>query len=171
MEGVIPNIDELFRNLRHQVDLYKRLIDVLRDERQHIVTFKCRELRDATFSKEAIIDEIQREESRRTKWMQDAAKVLSVEVKDVTLEMIAGKFAREHYEPLITLKNLLLMLLKKTKEFNEDNRALVEMALKDTQEMKKNILGMTTEKPQVYGPKGSMGQGRETTSRILNKEA
>lgn len=171
MDGMIPNIDELIANLKHQITLYRQMIDVVRDEREHVVQVHLKELRESTYSKEAIIDEIQREEHRRLEWLDAAAKILQIPAKELTIEIVANRMAREHFEILLNLKNTLLVLVKKAREMNAENKKLVEIALNDANEMKKNILGLTTNQPQVYGPKGSMGQMKDSSARILNKEA
>jgi flagellar biosynthesis/type III secretory pathway chaperone len=170
MEG--PNLDELQKNLRHQLQLYRQLVDVLRVEKDHLVAVHFKEIREATYAKEALFDEIQREEFRRRKWVQAAAPVLGVSEKDVTMELIAAKWGgSELYEPLVSLKNALLMMVKKAREMTLDNKRLVESALKDAQELKRNILGLSSEQPQVYGPKGSMGNNpRDQSARFLNKD-
>lgn len=169
MEG--PNLEELQKNLRHQLTLYRQLIDVLRDEREHLIAVRFKEIREATYAKEAIFDEIHREEFRRRNWVKQAAAVLGVAEADVTMEMVAAKLGGpELYEPLISLRNTLVHMLGKAKEMNLDNKRLIESALKDSHELKKNILGLSSEKPQTYGPKGSMGNNqRDQSARFLNK--
>jgi flagellar biosynthesis/type III secretory pathway chaperone len=146
-------------------------VDILRDEHEHLVAVRLKEIREATYAKEALFDEIQREEYRRGKWVQQAAPVLGVDEKEVTMEMIAAKFGGpELYESLVSLKNTLLVMVKKAREMNFENKRLVESALKDAQELKKNILGLSSEQPQVYGPKGSMGNAmRDQSARFLNR--
>jgi len=171
MEGIAPNTDEFMANLKHQVTLYRQLIDVVRDEREHIVALRLKELRESTYSKEAIIDEIQREEYRRLLWIRNAAKILEKNEKEITIEIIANQFAPVQYEAFMNIKNTLLVLVKKAKDSNLENKKLVEIALGDAQEMKKNILGLTTDQPKVYGPKGNMDPVKDNSARMFNKEA
>lgn len=172
MEGEIPSLEELLKNLKHQVTLYRRLIDLCREEKTLIVGAKFKELRDATYSKEALIDEIQREEFRRKRWVADAARVHGLNETEVTLDMIGNRIApRDQWEPILSLKNTLLVLVKRAAEMNRDNRALVENALRDAQQMKKNVLGLSSDAPQTYGPKGNMGGFADKSARLLNKEA
>jgi flagellar biosynthesis/type III secretory pathway chaperone len=170
MEG--PNLDELQKNLKHQLTLYRQLVDVLREEKEHLVAVRFKEIREATYAKEALFDEIQREEFRRRKWVQAAAPVFGVPEKDVTMELIAAKFGGpDNYESLVSLKNTLVVMVKKAREMTLDNKRLVENALRDAQELKKNILGLSSEQPQVYGPKGAMGTNpRDQSARFLNKD-
>jgi flagellar biosynthesis/type III secretory pathway chaperone len=170
MEG--PNLDELKKNLNHQLTLYRQLVDVLRDEKEHLVGVRFKEIREATYAKEALFDEIQREEYRRRKWVQAAAPVLGVTEKDVTMELIAAKFGGpENYESLVSLRNTLKVMVQKAREMTLDNKRLVESALRDATELKKNILGLSSEQPQTYGPKGSIGNGvRDQSARFLNKD-
>ncbi|NUM88656.1 MAG: flagellar protein FlgN [Bdellovibrionales bacterium] len=169
----IPALDELLKNLKHQVTLYRRLIDLCREEKNLIVGARYKELRDATYSKEALVDEIQREEFRRKRWVAEAARALGMSESDVTLETVGNRIApRDQWEPILSLKNTLLVLVKKSSEMNRDNRALVEVALRDAQQMKKNVLGLSSDAPQTYGPKGHMGGGfADKSARLLNKEA
>lgn len=173
MEGQAPNLEELQKNLRHQLTLYRQLVELLREEKEHVVGVKLKEIREATYAKEAILDEIHREEFRRRKWAREAAAFLGLLESEVTMEVIASRIGgKEHYEPLMSLKTTLSHIVKKAKEMNLENKALVESALKDAQELKRNILGISSEQPQVYGPKGSMGGGpRDQSARFLSKEA
>lgn len=173
MEGQSPNLDELQKNLRHQLTLYRQLIELLRDEKEHVVGVRLKEIREATYAKEAILDEIHREEFRRRKWTREAAAFLGVQESEITMELIASRIGgSEHYESLMSLKTTLSHIVKKAKEMNLENRALVESALKDAQELKRNILGISSDQPQTYGPKGNMGGGpRDQGARFLSKEA
>lgn len=172
MEGQVPSIEELLKNLKHQVTLYKRLVDLCREERKFLVAVQLKELRDCTYAKEALLDEIQREEYRRNRWVADAAKLIGLSEKEITLEIIGDKLApKEMWEPILSLKNTLLVLIKKCAEMNQDNRKLAENALRDAQQMKRNVLGLTSDQPQVYGPKGNMGAIPDKSARLLNKEA
>jgi len=173
MEGQAPSLEELQINLRHQLTLYRRLVDLLREEKGHIIGVKLKEIRECTYSKEALIDEIHREEFRRKKWVAEAAKFLQISEKEVTMEIVAARLApKEQYEPLISLKLTMNHMVKKCKEMNDDCLALAESALRDAQQMKRNILGLSGDKPQVYGPKGSMNQGNQDRgARFLSKEA
>ncbi len=47
MEG--PNLDELLKNLKHQLALYRQLVDLLRVEREHVVGVNLKEIREATY--------------------------------------------------------------------------------------------------------------------------
>jgi len=173
MEGQAPNLDELQKNLRHQLTLYRQLVDLLREEKEHIVAVRLKDVRESTYSKEALLDEVHREEFRRQRWVKEAASFLGISPPEVTMEVIATHIApRELHESLISLKLTLTHMVKKAKEMNEENKLLVESALKDAQTMKRNILGLTSDQAQVYGPKGNMGSStREQGARFLSKEA
>ena len=175
MEGTIPKIEDLTKTLKQQLHLHKQLLDLLRVEYEAVVGAKIKDLRDATYAKEAILDEIHREERRRQMWLQELAATVKIPAAELTLEKVAAYYP-EQFESLISLRQALIVLIKKAKEQNADNKRLVEVALADTQELKKNILGLTDEKPQVYGPKGQMAQragnnNKEQQQGILNREA
>ena len=171
MEGT--NLEELVLNLKHQFSLYRQLVDLLREEREHLVGAKLKEIRDCTFGKEAILDEIQREEFRRQRWIKEAAKYLAISESEVCLELIAQKLAPQtQYESLISLKTALNHIVKKAREMNYENHKLAAIALKDAQAIKRNLLGISAETPSLYGPKGNMGGNvRDQSARIFNKEA
>lgn len=173
MEGQAPNLDELNKNLRHQLSLYRQLVDLLRVEKEFIVGVKLKEIRESTYSKEAILDEIHREELRRRRWIKEAADFLKISEKEITVEIVATKLANPaDYESLVSLKNTLLHFIKKAQEMNLEIRALTENALNDAQALKRNILGLTSDRPQTYGPKGSMGGGAaDRGARFISKEA
>lgn len=173
MEGQAPSLEELQKNLRHQLALYRQLVDLLRDEKDHIVGVRLKEVRECTYSKEALLDEIHREEFRRQRWSKEAASFLGLPVTEMTMDIVAARIAPpDQHEQVISLKLALTHMVKKAKEMNAENRALVESALRDAQELKKNVLGLSSDRPQVYGPKGSMGSGvADRGARFLSKEA
>jgi flagellar biosynthesis/type III secretory pathway chaperone len=173
MEGQAPNLDELQKNLRHQLTLYRQLIDLLREEHAHLVHARLKEIRECTYAKEAIFDEIKREEYRRIRWTKQAAAFLHMGEGDLTMEIVAARIGGpELYEPMVSLKNTLVHMVKKAKEMNADNLRLVQSALKDAQEMKKSVLGLSSDQPQVYGPTGRMGGSvPDQSARFLSKEA
>jgi flagellar biosynthesis/type III secretory pathway chaperone len=173
MEGQAPDLEELRKNLRHQLALYRQLVDLLREEKEHVVGVRLKEVRECTYSKEALLDEIHREEYRRQRWSRETAAFLGLPEGEITIELVASRIAPpDQYEGLVSLKLALLHMVKKAGEMNSDNRALVESALKDAQQLKRNILGLTSDQAQVYGPKGNMGSGaREQGARFLSKEA
>lgn len=173
MEGQVPNLEELLKNLRHQLSLYRQMVELLRIEKEHIVGVHLKEIRECTYSKEAILDEVQREEFRRLRWVKEAAAFLKIPEQEVTMEVVAKQIGgTESFESLMSLKHALLVMVKKSREMNQENRALVESALRDAQNLKRNILGLSSDQPQVYGPKGNMGNGaRDQSARFLSKEA
>lgn len=173
MEGQAPNLEELDKNLRHQLAIYRQLVDLLREEKEHVVGVRLKELRESTYSKEALLDEAHREEFRRQKWVKEAAQFLSMSEKEITIEVIATRLAEPaQYEGIVSLKLALVHMVRKAREMNYENRLLVESALKDAQQLKRNILGLSSDQAQVYGPKGNMGSGtREQGARFLSKEA
>jgi flagellar biosynthesis/type III secretory pathway chaperone len=171
MEGLIPKIEELTANLKHQITLHRQLTDLLREEKEHLLAVRFKEIREATYAKEAILDEVRREEFRRQAWTSEAAKAIGISPQEITMEIVANKIAPEQFESLMSLKNTLLVLIKKTRDMNNDNKRLVEAAIKDTNEMKRNLLGISSGQPQTYGPKGNIGAVRDQSARFLSKEA
>lgn len=173
MEGQAPNLEELHKNLRHQLSLYRQLVDLLRAEKEHVVGVKLKEIRECTYSKEAILDEIHREELRRKRWIKETADFIGVSEKEITIELVASRIApKGEYESLISLKNTLLHFIKKAHEMNLEVKALTQNALNDAQSMKRSILGLSSDRPQTYGPKGSMDAGAvDRGARFISKEA
>ncbi len=172
MEGLVPKIEELVASLKHQITLHRQLTELLREEKEHLIAVRFKDIREATYSKEAILDEIRREEFRRQSWTNEAAKAIGIPGKEITMEMIATKIAApEQFEPLMSLRNTLLVMIKKTREMNHENKRLVENAIKDANELKRNLLGFSSGQPQVYGPKGNIGAVRDQSARFLSKEA
>ncbi|MCO5142366.1 MAG: flagellar protein FlgN [Oligoflexia bacterium] len=169
----IHSIEILTNNLKHQLSLYRQLIDLLRVEKEQIISINLKELRNSTYSKEAILDEITREEQRRKAWCAEAAQSMGVEEKIVTIEWIVAKIATgSEVDQLLSLKQALSHLVIKAREMNLENQALVKSALVDAQEMKKNILGLTTDQPKVYGKNGQLGpSSNDKNPRFLSKEA
>lgn len=169
----LNSIELLVNNLKHQLSLYRQLIDLLRVEKEQIIGVNLKELRNSTYSKEAILDEISREEQRRKAWCLDAAKTSGIEEKNITIEWVVSNMATgQEVDQLLSLKQALSHLILKAREMNLDNQSLVKSALVDAQEMKKNILGLSTDQPKVYGKNGQIGSpSNDKNPRFLSKEA
>ena len=172
-DGLAPDLEELQKNLRHQLSLYRQLVDLLREEKEHLVAVRLKDVRECTYAKEALLDEILREEHRRRRWVAEAAASLSVPEAELTVETLAHRLAPlDQHDGYRSLKSTLAHLIKRARDMNDENRRLTEVALRDAQELKKNILGLSSGQPQTYGPKGSVGQGpRDQSARFLNQEA
>ena len=163
MEGteVSLGIEELKRNLQHQLTLYKRLLELVREEKDLLIKVDSKALRELTCSKEALIDELYREEFRRQKWLKKTAETYQRNFKDLTLETIASIEGPAHYEDLMSLRATLQMFIKKVQKSNWENKRVAEAAIKEAHEMKKNILGIVSDDPKVYGPKGCVAKQQQ----------
>jgi flagellar biosynthesis/type III secretory pathway chaperone len=173
MDGQSIDFEFLQQVLRKQLALYRQLVDLLRAEREHVVAVGLKEIREDTYGKEALIDEIQREEAKRRRWLAEAAPLFGFTEAECSLERIAQhKLASAQAETLLSVRQALLHLVRKAQEMNEDNRRLVESALKDAEQLKRNVLGLSSDQPQVYGPRGAMSTvGPDRSARFLSKEA
>lgn len=171
MDGQIPNLENLFEILRRELALHKELLALVKSEKEALVAVNIKGIRDATFNKESLLSDVQREEASRRRWVADLANHTGLSEAELTAEKVAEIYGSQYFESLVSLRNALRFILLQLKEVNSENQRLTENALRESQLMKENALGMTGDRAATYGPRGNMGMAKEKNSRILSREA
>ncbi len=171
MDGQAPNLQNLIEILKHELALHKQLFDVLNAERAALVDVDLKQIREVTFTKEGLLADIQREEVRRRRWVDALSDYSGITPNDLSAEKVAEVYGGLEREQLVSLRNGLRYLLMQAREINSENQKLTENALRESQLLKENALGMGGDRAATYGPKGSMGMAKDRGSRIITREA
>ena len=171
MDGQAPNLQNLIEILKHELALHKQLFDVLKAERAALVDVDLKQIREVTFAKEGLLADIQREEVRRRRWVEGLSDYSGIAAAELSAEKIAEVFGGLEREQLVNLRNGLRYLLLQARDANLENQKLTENALRESQLMKENALGMGGDRAATYGPRGNMGMAKDRGSRIITREA
>ena len=103
--------------------------------------------------------------------MEGLSDYSGIAAAELSAEKIAEVFGGLEREQLVNLRNGLRYLLLQARDANLENQKLTENALRESQLMKENALGMGGDRAATYGPRGNMGMAKDRGSRIITREA
>jgi flagellar biosynthesis/type III secretory pathway chaperone len=162
------NITNLLSTLEEQIKVYRHLLDVVRKEKEILVSANLDELNENNRSKEAMLIKIRTLEADRIKWAQAAHDELQLEGEPRLLE-IARYLSNEPSEKLRNVHSVLELLLRRVQEYNRQNEALVQSALSNITGAMKAIKGTLEDKP-TYQKKGEV-EGHTSAGQLVSREA
>lgn len=162
------NITNLLSTLEEQIKVYRHLLDVVRKEKEILVSANLDELNENNRAKEAMLIKIRALESDRIKWAQAAHDELQLEGEPRLLE-IARYLDNDPSEKLRNVHSVLELLLRRVQEYNRQNEALVQSALTNITGAMKAIKGSLDEKP-TYQKKGEV-EGHTSAGQLVSREA
>ena len=169
MEGQKPKLEILKSNLTGQIALYKELLTIVRAEKNHLMSVSINEIQEATFAKEVLLVELQSKENERKRWLIEVSDHFKSDVDELDIEGVLGLYKNEDRENILKLRNTLRVLIQSVKDFSLENQNLIANALKDSQVMKENALGISQSKTKTYGPKGGIDKPDES-ARIFSSK-
>jgi flagellar biosynthesis/type III secretory pathway chaperone len=166
-------IQKLQESLQRLLGLHRQLLDCVRMEREALTAASLKDIQEATYAKQALVEAINQAETDRLRATGELAILWKRPVKELTLgEIVVAIQGRDpkSAEALRSSLNALTLLIKRIREQNDDNRGLVERSLEHVHEMKRNVLGEA--KPNT-GTYTQQGQKNPSTSgaRLISKEA
>ena len=166
------SLTQIYQTLQKLIGFHRQLLETVRMEHEALVQADIRKIEDAVFAKQALIEAIQRAEVERMKALSELAMAWKKPVSELTLNniviIIQGqdiKFAEQFRSSL----NALNLLIKRVSEQNKGNSVLVDKSLENIHAMKKNVLGESAPRTDVYNQKGCRSTG-QPSSRLISKE-
>lgn len=166
------DLSQLYQILQKLVGLHRQLMDVVRSEREALVSADLKGIQEATYVKESLIQSIYVAENERLKLMGELAAIWKKSIQDLTLPNIIIEIQGrdpKSAEQLRGTLNVLTILIQRISEQNRSNREFVERSLQHVQNMKSNVLGESTVKAETYSPHGQKINATGS-SRLLSKE-
>ncbi|MCM2280002.1 MAG: flagellar protein FlgN [Oligoflexia bacterium] len=165
--------DQLIQSLQKLIGLHRQLLETVRAEHAALVNAELKGIQDAVAAKQALIEAIRQVEVARMKAIAELALIWKRPLRELTLANVA--IAIQGHDPktadqLRSTLNTLTILVKRVSDQNESNKALVERSLEHVHEMKKNVLGESRPRTDVYSQKGHRVSG-SSEARFLSKEA
>lgn len=161
-------ITNLLATLEEQIKVYRTLLEVVRKEKDILVSANLDELNENNKSKEAMLIKIRSLEADRVKWAQEAHNHLNLQGEPRLLE-IARHLGDQEAEKLRNVHSVLELLLRRVQEYNRQNEQLVQNALTNITGAMKAIKGTLDEKP-TYQKKGEV-EGHTASGQLVSREA
>lgn len=163
------NVNHLLSVLEDQIKVYRQLLEIVRREKEILVSANLDELNENNRSKEAMLIKIRSLESARLKTASETHRALGLPGDEPRLLEIARNLDEENAEKLRTIHNVLELLLRRVQEYNRQNEVLVQSALTNITGAMNAIKGTLEEKP-TYQKKGEV-EGHAVSGQLVSREA
>lgn len=162
-------LNTLLTTLDEQIKVYRHLLDVVRKEKDILVSANLDDLNENNRTKEAMLIKIRALESQRLKSASELHRQLGIKGDQPRLLEIARHLDEEDSEKVHRVHSVLELLLRRVQEYNRQNETLVQSALTNITGAMKAIKGTLEEKP-TYKKKGEV-EGLATSGQLVSREA
>jgi flagellar biosynthesis/type III secretory pathway chaperone len=163
----LPN---LVKMLEEQITLYRHLLEVVRKEKEILVSANLDELNETNRTKEAMLLKIRAIETERIKVASAISGALGLDPENPRLMEIAKYLNDTDADRLRNIHSVLELLLRRVKDFNGQNEVLVQSALENVTGAMNEIRGVIQEKP-TYKNKGNVEPGATPAGKLVSREA
>lgn len=156
--------------LEDEIKVYRSLLDLVRREKEILISAKLDELNANNKAKEAYILKIKNLDRLREKAAKELALLVGVTSESPRLLELAAKMNTAENTKLRTIHSTLDLLIKRIKEINVSNEALVQSSLK----MVNGALGAikdTIQPKTTYAPTGDIKKAESLSGTFVSKDA
>ena len=164
------NYNQLTDILEKEVKVYRSLLDVVRKEREILVSTDLDDLNENNKAKEALLIRLRSLENQRIHLATAVCKALDLDEENPRLLDIAVAMDNEEGERLRNLHSVLDLLLKRIHELNKNNESLVNSALNNITGALKAIKNTLDENP-TYKKKNVKVEGKAQSGQLVSREA
>lgn len=170
-----PEVQELVKQLDHSLEglikVYRHLLNVVRRERELLVSANLEELAENNRVKEMTLLKIRELEENRIKSARQLAQIEGLDVERTRLLDFARHYDNSPVgERFRKLHSVLDLLIKRVREHNQYNEALVTSAL-DTMTGALGNLRDNLGSGKTYKKTGAVKQGPAESGQLVSREA
>jgi flagellar biosynthesis/type III secretory pathway chaperone len=126
-------IDQVIDLLEQSEKLYRLLLAVIQEEKKAVLGSNPKLLAEVTAEKEALLARLNQLERQRLRLVQLLSGTLNISAERLNLSILAEKSDNGHRSRIKKLAESLGGLVKRVKQANEENRALIQHCLNLTQ--------------------------------------
>lgn len=163
------NLQNLVSVLEEQITLYRHLLDVVRKEKEILISANLDDLNETNRTKEAMLLKVRGLESQRIKAAAELCQVLNLNPENPRLMEIAKHLADEDADRLRNIHSVLELLLRRVQDLNGQNEVLVQSALANVTGAMNAIRGTLQDKA-TYQRKGDVGTPAPA-GQLVSREA
>ena len=164
---------EVFKNLEANIQniikVYRALLEVVRKEKEILIAADLNDLNDNNIAKEKLLLKVSRFEKERSLLVQDLAEAIGLKSSEPKMLELAVEIGGETGDRIRNLHSVLVLLLRRVKETNEQNEILVKSALENVRgamnSIKDNLVDQTT-----YKEKGQIEKQAQMSGRLVSRE-
>ena len=168
MADVLEVFKHLDQTLEDEIKIYRSLLELVRREKEILISAKLDELNNNNQAKEAFIIKIKGLEKIREKYARELAHLVGAPVDNPRLLEIASKMESAQSTKLRAIHSTLDLLIKRIKEINASNEALVQSSIN----MVNGALGAIKDSLQpkaTYAPSGEVKKN-EVAGAFVSKD-
>ncbi|MCB0413991.1 MAG: flagellar protein FlgN [Bdellovibrionales bacterium] len=159
----------LKNNIHQMIKMYRELLEVVRKEKEILISADLPSLDENNKRKESLLFKLRQLEGERIKLVEDICKSEGLNKEEPRLLDLAIHFRGEEGDKLRNLHSVLVLLLNRIKNFNDQNESLVRAALESVNGAMNSIKQTLSQKP-VYGGKKSAEKKQEIGAQIMSKQ-
>ena len=162
--------DKLLANLEDMLKQYRQLLDLVRKEKDLLITSNIEQLNENNTQKELAITKIKALDALRMNYASELAHAVQADSVQPRLLEIAQKMGGPEAERLRTLQAALEMVIKRLSEINKNNTVYAESALKTVGTALDKFKDLLTG-PKNYQNKGKYKKSSDSSGHLVKKEA
>ena len=166
---VQDNVSHLHLVLEDQVKVYRLLLDLVRKEKEILISANLDDLNENNRGKEAMLIKIRGLELQRQRWALEVHRELNLEGDEPRLLDLARHLDEVRSERLRSVHNVLELLLRRVQDYNRGNEALVHSALSNITDAMNQLKGNLQDK-STYQKKGEKGAS-PAAGHLVSREA
>ena len=163
-------IQQLIQVLEEQVKVYRHLLEVVRKEKQILISANLDELNENNRTKEAMLIKIRALEAERIRIAAAVCQAIGLNHDEPRLLEIARVVGGEASDRLQSIHSVLELLLRRVQEYNQQNETLVQSALANVTGAMNAIKGTLQEK-STYQRKGEVAAQAPAAGQLVSREA
>lgn len=161
------NYIKLFESLQGLIKFYRALLNVVRKEKDILVSANLDDLNENNKTKEDILLKIRSKENIRLRYVNELSKALNFKDNNPRLLDFAIYFDGERGEELRKMHSVLELLIKRIQGFNKKNESLINSALENINGAMREISDTLHEKT-TYQRKG--GKQPAQSGQLVSRE-
>ncbi len=162
---------KLVASLEDLVKSYRSLLDLVRKEKDVMISADAIKLDESNQLKESILFKIRAQDSLRSRYATDLAQQVKADAESPRLLEIAKNLGGPKGDRLRSLHAALDMLVKRITEINKDNEEYAKSALKNLGGALNDIKDTLSGGKKTYERKGQYKAGADNAGHFIRKEA
>ncbi|MFW5855836.1 MAG: flagellar protein FlgN [Bacillota bacterium] len=121
---------DLYKILKKEYELYQSLKQSAEKKKDSIIEGEVDDLAQLVEKEEEIVNKLEKKEKKREKVLQELIEIKGVDLKKISFKEMLKYFSEKWQDDLATYRSKLLEIIEELEALNEENRSLLEEAMK-----------------------------------------
>lgn len=169
MEPSRRTYQKLEQNLEEITKVYRGLLEIVRKEKEYLISANIEQLNESNHAKESFIARVKVLDQSRQRIARELAEQVGADTEQPRLLDIASRLDLQEGERLRQLHGALDLLIRRLVELNRENEIYAQSAINNLSgalgEVKETLQGKTT-----YEKRGRLKEGKDSSGHLVRKE-